>query len=72
MYKRQAQEHGTCDAMEKLQHTAVMQYIVRLVRATRRHAQVVQGASPRATLALAAMAKAAAFARGCDLSLIHI
>ena len=43
-----------------------MQYIVRLVRATRRHAQVVQGASPRATLALAAMAKAAAFARGCD------
>lgn len=47
-------------------NTAVMQYIVRLVRATRRHAQVVQGASPRATLALAAMAKAAAFARGCD------
>lgn len=42
-------------------NTAVMQYIVRLVRATRRHAQVVQGASPRATLALARHGKGRGF-----------
>ena len=44
----------------------VLDYIVRLVGATREHPMVLQGASPRATLALAAMAKAAALVRGRD------
>ena len=44
----------------------VLDYIVRLVGATRSHPMVLQGASPRATLALAAMAKAAALVRGRD------
>ena len=41
-------------------------YVVRLVGATRSHAHIEQGASPRASLAVAAMAKAAAFLRGRD------
>ena len=44
----------------------VLDYIVRLVGATRSHPMILQGASPRATLALAAMAKAAALVRGRD------
>ena len=44
----------------------VLDYIVRLIGATRGHPMVLQGASPRATLALTAMAKAAALARGRD------
>ena len=44
----------------------VLDYIVRLVSATRSHPLVLQGASPRATLALAAMARAAALVRGRD------
>ena len=44
----------------------VLDYIVRLVGATREHPMILQGASPRATLALAAMAKAAALGRGRD------
>ena len=42
----------------------VLDYIVRLVGATREHPMILQGASPRATLALAAMAKAAAWCGG--------
>lgn len=38
----------------------VLDYIVRLVGATREHPMLLQGASPRATLAVTAMAKAAA------------
>lgn len=45
---------------------AVCEYIVRLIGATREHPLIVQGASPRATLALTAMAKAAALVRGRD------
>ena len=41
-------------------------YIVSLVSTTRRHPLIVQGASPRATLALAAMSRAAAFVQGRD------
>lgn len=41
-------------------------YVVRLVSATRSHAHIEQGASPRASLAVASMAKAAAFLRGRD------
>ena len=44
----------------------VLDYIVRLVAGTRTLLELVQGASPRATLAVAAMAKAAALARGAD------
>ena len=44
----------------------VLDYIVRLVGATRAHPLIAQGASPRASLALAAMAKAAALMRGRD------
>ena len=44
----------------------VLDYIVRLVGATREHPMILQGASPRATLALAPMAKAAALVRGRD------
>ena len=44
----------------------VLDYIVRLVGATREHPMILQGASPRATLALAAMAKAAALVLGRD------
>ena len=41
-------------------------YIVRLVNETRRHPLVERGASPRATLAVASMAKAAAYLSGRD------
>lgn len=44
----------------------VLDYIVRLVAGTRAMPELIQGASPRATLAVAAMAKAAALARGSD------
>ena len=44
----------------------VLDYIVRLVGATREHPMLLQGASPRATLAVTAMAKAAALVRGRD------
>ena len=45
---------------------AVAEYAVALVAATRQQEAVLQGASPRATLALAAMAKAVARLRGRD------
>ena len=44
----------------------ILQYIVRLVNATRTHPQLAQGASPRATLAVAAASRAVAFLRGRD------
>ena len=44
----------------------VLDYIVRLVGATRRHPAIAQGGSPRATLAVAAVSRAAAFIRGRD------
>ena len=44
----------------------VLDYIVRLVGATREHPMLLQGASPRATLAVTAMAKAAAMVLGRD------
>jgi len=42
----------------------VLDYILRLTEATRRHSRILQGGSPRATLALAAMARAAAYGAG--------
>jgi len=44
----------------------VIQYIVDLIVATRQHEHILRGASPRATLAVAAMAKAVAQLRGRD------
>lgn len=44
----------------------VLQYIVRLVNATRRNPQISQGASPRAALAVAAASRGVAFLRGRD------
>ncbi len=45
-------------------HDEVLRYIVRLVRATRGHADLEYGAGPRATLALFRMAQAAAAIQG--------
>ena len=44
----------------------VLDYIIRLITATRSHPMIVQGASPRASLAVTAMAKAAALVLGRD------
>ena len=44
----------------------VVQYIVALMDATRNHGQILRGASPRATLAVTALAKAAAQLQGRD------
>lgn len=44
----------------------LLAYIVTLVRRTREHKEIAQGASPRATLALAAASRAAAFYDGRD------
>ena len=44
----------------------VLEYIVRLVGATRNHPSILQGGSPRATLALTAMSRAAALVQGRD------
>lgn len=55
------------DAVEKtFISDTVVGYIVRLVGATRTDAEITRGASPRATLAVAAMAKAIAQLRGRD------
>ena len=45
---------------------AVVNYIVNLIVATRNHEDILRGASPRATLAVTAMAKAVARLRGRD------
>ncbi len=45
---------------------SVVNYIVSLIVATRKHGDILRGASPRATLAVTAMAKAVARLRGRD------
>ncbi len=45
---------------------AVVEYVVNLVGATRRHPQLLRGASPRATLCVIAVAKAVAQIQGRD------
>lgn len=47
-------------------HERIYNYIVSLIQATRNHKQIVQGASPRAAVALMEMAKACAYLRGRD------
>ena len=44
----------------------LVSYIVALITATRKHPMLRRGASPRATLAVTSMAKAAAFLKGRD------
>ena len=44
----------------------VVQYVVELIDATRNHGQILRGASPRATLAVTALAKAMAQLQGRD------
>ena len=44
----------------------ILQYIIRLVIATRKHPHLLQGASPRATLAITSLSRAVAFLRGRD------
>jgi MoxR-like ATPase len=44
----------------------IFDYVIRLSNATRSHASVLQGASPRASLAVVSMAKAAAWVQGRD------
>lgn len=44
----------------------VLSYILRLVRATREHPQLAQGASPRAAINLTALSRATAFLHGRD------
>ena len=56
----QAQIHGI------YMKDTVYRYIVQLVTATRSHSAVYRGASPRATIALVRMAKAAAWYQGRD------
>lgn len=45
---------------------SIRAYIVELIAATRKHPALLRGASPRATLAVASMARAAAFLAGRD------
>ena len=44
----------------------IMKYIINLVGATRKHPQLLQGASPRATLAITSVSRSVAFLRGRD------
>ncbi|MBO4212222.1 MAG: MoxR family ATPase [Oscillospiraceae bacterium] len=44
----------------------VVEYVIRLIGHTRKHPQIQRGASPRATLAVVAMAKATAYMNGRD------
>lgn len=56
-----------CAAVEQIfLSDEVSAYLVRLVGATRSHPQILQGASPRATLAVAAMSRARAFLQDRD------
>ena len=62
---------GVLAAMQELVaqthvHNDVVRYIVALVHATRNSENILRGASPRATLAVTAMAKAVAQLRGRD------
>ena len=47
-------------------HPEIVDYIVALINATREHPLILRGASPRATLTVASMAKAAAWLQGRD------
>ena len=65
-----ADRNGLAEIREVVEHTfinsKILEYIIRLGNATRTHALILQGASPRASLAAASMAKAAAWVQGRD------
>ena len=44
----------------------ILNYILQLIRATRKHPQLAQGASPRAAISVANLSRSAAFLRGRD------
>lgn len=62
------------DSLEQMRQAAgqvhvseeIMKYIINLVGATRKHPQLLQGASPRATLAITSVSRSVAFLRGRD------
>ena len=45
---------------------AILDYILRLIQATRSHPQLAQGASPRAAISVSALCRSCAFLRGRD------
>ena len=47
-------------------HPEISDYIISLIRATRKHEGVIRGASPRATLSLTSLSKAVAYIMGRD------
>jgi MoxR-like ATPase len=58
---------GLCRQVEQVYLSdEVLDYLLRLIAATREHPLIRQGASPRATLALTAVSQAAAFVQGRD------
>lgn len=65
-----ASRNGLAEIRDTVDRTYVnpkiLEYIIRLGNATRAHASLLQGASPRASLAAASMAKAAAWVQGRD------
>ncbi len=65
-----ADRNGLAEIRDVVEHTyinpKILEYIIRLGNATRTHVSVLQGASPRASLAAASMAKAAAWVQGRD------
>ena len=54
------------EVAETFVHKAVVEYIVKLISATRQSDDILRGASPRATLAVTSMAKAVAQLKGRD------
>ena len=65
MTRQQLTELQEC-VEETFVNEAVVQYIISLITATRQQDLILQGASPRATLAVTAMAKSIARLRGRD------
>lgn len=55
-----------CQCEQVYVHDSLYTYIVQLIHMTRRHPDIVRGASPRASLSLLAMAKACALVKGRD------
>ena len=67
----QAADHGQLARLRELVDQVfvddeVLEYILRLVRATRSHPQLAQGASPRAAISVASLCRSSAFLRGRD------
>ena len=63
-HRQLAQLRGQTDSV--FMDDDLLGYIVRLVQATREHPQLLQGASPRAAIAVTALSRATAFLRGRD------